>query len=171
MYKINAFDVDENEKLVPLDMPDIHFPYHKDAQMSVMRNMMEIIQSLVQISHENQLYCNAFTPHLDYFIAGRKIDGVIRCWNIPSDVKGDVVALLQIVWVNESDVDEWNKKLKDTYGDELTLWIQSTREDEEEDEEDIEYFFTGATIQESDYYDSPEDAYFAACDYLNNLGC
>lgn len=170
MYKIKVYDVDENDNLVLLPDSGARFSYHKDAQMFMMTSMFDAMQVLLQISHENQIFENGFTPHLNYFVGGQKIDGVIRRWNIPADVQGELVTLYQIVWANESDVDKYNKQLKDTFGDELTLWICSTESEDEADDDDVVmYYFTGATISESDYFKSPEIAYYAACDYLNGL--
>ena len=165
MYKIKVYDVDENDNLVLLPDSGARFSYHKDAQMFMMTSMFDAMQVLLQISHENQIFDNGFTPHLNYFVSGQRIDGVIRRWNVPADIKGELVTLYQIVWANESDVDEYNKRLKDMFGDEVTLWICST-----EDDDDVTmYYFSGATISESDYYSTPEIAYCAACDYLNGL--
>ena len=170
MYKINAFTVNKNEKFIPQEMPHARFAYYKDAQRYMMQHMMTTVQSLVQTSHENQMFSSAFTPHLDYFVNGQKVDGVIRRWDIPADIKGDIVALFQIAWVNEEDVDEWNKKLKDAYGDELTLWIESVAENEEMGIPSGRYMtvFHGTGSFETDFYDTPEDAYKAAREYMDS---
>ena len=70
-----------------------------------------------------------------------------------------------IEWVNIDEVDEWNRKLRNRFGDNLTLQLYKY-----DCGESPEYYFQGATTGgESDYFESIEAAYEAACFYLDNL--
>ena len=70
-----------------------------------------------------------------------------------------------IEWVNNDDVDKFNRKLRDEFGEDITLRLYETDQCG-----DPEYYFMGVTTNgESEYYDNVENAYNAARSYMQNI--
>lgn len=173
MYKINVYDVEADGSLTKHEESNRRYMYVDDAKKDMYQAMIEGLNELVKISHEKELFCNAFTINMDAVFNGKKYDGVIKLWNIPADIMGEPFALYEIEWVNECPEDEFNKMLKDTYGDSITLIIRSEM-DEDEDEEgewaEVEkYYFEGSRCPKSELYSDPKKAYDMANEYMANI--
>lgn len=61
-------------------------------------------------------------------------------------------------------VEQYNKKLKERHGDEIAVQIISCHDDDDE----MYYAYT-TKFGVSDIYETPEQAYEAADDYLSNI--
>lgn len=173
MYKINSYDVEADGSLTPHEDSNRRYMYIDDAKKDLYKTMINGLNELVKISHEKELFCNAFTIEMDIEFNNKKFDGVIKLWNIPAKINGEPFAIYEIEWVNECPEDEFNKKLKDKYGDSITLMICSEMdEDEDEDGEWVEvekYYFEGRRCPKSELYADPKKAYDMANDYMANI--
>lgn len=182
MYKINVYERDGNNKMVLSDDDYRRYEYKKDAKAALLDDMISTLNIMVDISHQQKLYTNNFTLHQNVTENEKFYDGVIRQWNIPANINGILYFAYEIIWVNESPEDKYNKMLKDTHGESLTLWVRPsekdcTRDDEEECDGDCEhcthcqpqYYYEGATCGRSRLYRTPEEAYKEANDYMNNI--
>jgi hypothetical protein len=63
------------------------------------------------------------------------------------------------------ETEYYNQKLKDTFGSYITVEIESTFSDDDS----IKYYYKGARCGESDMYNTAEEAYKNAYDYLYNI--
>ena len=175
MYKINVYDVELDGGLILLEDSCRRYEYIDEARQDLMMAMINALDIMVKVSHEQQLFTNAFTIDMDTRWLNRKYDGALRLWNIPGNILGEPCTLYEIVWEDESAEDEFNKKLKDKYGDNITTWIRSEFiEDEDFEEEDCaaeieKYYFEGARCPKSELYDTPEEAYEKADYYMRNI--
>lgn len=172
MYKITGYDIEEEYLVEHMDSMR-RYAHRLEAKADMMEAMMNVLSALVNVSHEEGLYGNAFTLHLDDEVDGNKWGGVIRLHNVPANVQGTPMVLFDVEWVNEEPEDEYNKMLIDTYGENLNLAIYSDYdEDEDEDGNWVEiekYYVEGARCPKSELYDTPEEAYQFANRYLQNI--
>lgn len=176
MYRINVYDVETDGSLLILDDSCRRYEYHDDAKAVMMEAMINDIGIMMDISIKKEIESNAFVPCMNEQFDGKRYDGMIQLWNIPAGIYGRHFRLYEIEWVNEDDADEYNKKLKDRYGEHLTLWIREEYdEDEVEDENGIDvielktFYYEGVTCGKSEIFDTPEEAYNEACGYLDNI--
>ena len=172
MYKITGYDVGEEYLTEHMDSM-IRYEHYLEAKADMMEGMMNVLNALVNITHEESLYGNSFTMHLNAEAIGEKWSGVIRTHNILANVHDDPIALFDVTWVNEEAQDEYNKLLIDTYGDNVALRIYADYDEEEDEDGDwveIEkYYFEGARCPKSEMYDTPEEAYCFALEYMRNI--
>ena len=182
MYKVNVYERNEDSQMSLMDDDWRRYPYENDAKKAIVSNMIETLNLMVDISHQQELYTNNFTLHQKAAENGKVYEGIIRLWNIPAGINGEPYFLYEIEWVDEDPVDKYNKMLKDTHGESLTLWIRQAesdcvRDDDEECDGECEgcayfkaqYYYEGATCGRSEMYDTPEQAYDAANDYMDIL--
>lgn len=173
MYRINVYERNKDNKITLVEHSAGRYEYRKHAKAAVLDEMIQSLNLLVDVSHKAKLYTNTFTLHQHASEEGKVYDGLIRFWNIPAGIEGQAHTMYEIEWVDESPVDKYNKMLKDTYGDELTLWIRiGTDEEEDEYGEWVEvekYYFEGARCPESQLYTTPEEAYKWASEYMHNI--
>ena len=182
MYKINVYERDETNNMVLLEDSGKRFAYEREAKLFMLNNMIETLNLMIDVSHQQELYTNSFTLHQKATEEGKMYNGVIRRWNIPANIYGEAYYLYEIVWADESPVDKYNKMLKDTHGESLTLWIYESefdcvRDDDAECDGNCDgcmyfkpqYYYEGATCGRSDTYDTAEEAYEEANDYMNNI--
>ena len=62
-------------------------------------------------------------------------------------------------------VDKYNQKLRETYGENITVKILYILDDDGL----YKFYYSGARCGESDWYNSPAEAYTNADDYLKNI--
>lgn len=182
MYRINIYERNREGCIELVEHSVRRYEYHKDAKAAILDEMIETLNLMVDLSHKAKMYANTFTIHQKVTEKDKTYDGILRLWNIPAGVEGVAHTLYEIEWVDEDPVDKYNKMLKDTHGESLTLWIRQAesdcvRDDDEECDGDCEgcahfkaqYYYEGATCGRSDMYDTPEQAYNAANDYMDIL--
>ena len=175
MYKI---------KMICLDPPYTEPPYadevsksfeHKDeAGMALLECAIDEAESLNAPCVGNAPRTNIFVVRRNCEYDGKKYDAAIVMWDGAAGIEEQLVTGYYIEWVNESAVDEYNRKLRDRHGDEITVKICSEMgfaEDEDEDAEEHEvFFYTSARYGDCDErYATVEEAYNEADDYLNSL--
>ena len=172
MYKITGYDVGEEYLTEHMDSM-WRYEHHVEAKAVMMECMMNTLNALVEVTHEEGLHGNSFTMHLNEEALGAKWSGIIRTHNILANVHDDPIALFDVTWVNEEAQDEYNKLLIDTYGDNVSLRIYAEYDEEEDEDGDwveIEkYYFEGMRCPKSELYNTPEEAYGFAVEYLQNI--
>ena len=172
MYKVTCYDVGTDCVTEHMDSM-WRYEHYVEAKAVMMECMMNTLNALVDVTHEEGLHGNSFTMHLNEEALCEKWGGVIRLHNILADIHDDPIALFDVVWVNEEAQDEYNKKLIDAYGDDVALRICSDYDEiEDEDGEWIEiekYYFEGMHCPKSELYDTPEEAYRFALEFLQNM--
>ena len=182
MYKINVYERDESCNLQLMDDTGRRFAYQREAKLDMLNNMIATLNLMVDVSNQKELYTNSFTLHQKATENNKVYDGAIRLWNIPAGINGEPYYLYEIVWVEEAPVDKYNKMLKDTHGESLTLWVYESevdciREDDEECDGNCEgcayfkpqYYYEGTTCGRSKMFNTPEAAYAEADDYMHNI--
>lgn len=95
---------------------------------------------------------------------GDRNDVVIFAYNEALGLHEQPITAYDVVWVNKTEVDKYNNMLKEEFGDDLTLQICASGEGE-----DVVYYFCGASISESDHYESAKECYEEAQDYMRNI--
>lgn len=106
------------------------------------------------------------------------ITGTIGEWldiDFDSEVPNEVIELLKKAYefsVNKMDnkdkviIDKYNFMLKKRYGKNITVEIKSYIDDDK----NIQYYYTSARYDNSDVYETIEEAYDKACIYLDGMG-
>ena len=157
------------KKLSSVKIHDKEYPYKKDAQNAMMQLLIQETARLNQPPKKLGPRPPVAIPQLDLHHDEVVYDGGIVVCDGPEGFKNLPMALFQIEWVNVSEVDKFNKELKETYGEDLTLWIYSEMVEDDSTEMVEKYYFSGSTIEQSEHYNSAEDAYLAACKYMDML--
>lgn len=178
MYKI---------KLTCYDPPYTEAPYQDvvrskyerkcDAQKSVMKLLLAEVESLNQPDVDYTPRTNIFVPSLNYGYNGKKYDGAVVVWDGTLGIKGQPVTLYEIVWVNEGPLDEWNQKLREEFGEDITfgLYAEEVEEAEEDDDGNIiepakyKYYYRGLVTGKSKLYDTIEEAYEEAQWFMDHI--
>ena len=188
MYKINVYTADVEKNINLHETFDSSFEYYDEARVSMLEHMMEAVNTLAESACESALqshfvptmHCKKSDPKI--VVNQKAYDGVIRISDTISSLHDEPWRMYEIEWVDESTVDKYNKMLKDTHGESLTLRICESepdciRDDDEECDGNCEgcpyfkpqYYYEGATCGRSDMYNTPEEAYEEADDYMNNI--
>lgn len=175
MYKIKMDCMD----------PPYNEPPYADEVSKELEHLTDAKLALLECVIDEALSLNApdayftpctkiFTIHRNYVFNGRKYDAALVVWDGEVGIKEQFVTGYYIEWVNSSVLDEFNRKLRDRHGDEITVKICSemglTEDDDDDAEEHEVFFYTSARYGECDErYATAEAAYKAADDYLNSL--
>lgn len=170
MYKIKltCFDPPYDQKSYA-DTVEGDYAYEKDAKSMVMQCVIEETATLNEPDIKFRPRTNIFVPMLNYPYNGINYDAAIVMWDGKAGIKEQPVTLYKIEWENNSSVDKFNKMLKDTYGESLTLWVRSEMDENDDGDEVEQFYYEGATCGRSDHFDSAEEAYNEACDYMDNI--
>lgn len=178
MYKI---------KLTCYDPPYTEAPYQDtvrskferkcDATESVMRLLLAEIETLNQPDAHYTPRTNIFVPSLNYGYKGKKYDGAVVMWDGKYGVKDQPITLYEIVWTNETELDPWNKKLRDRFGEDITfgLYAEIVEEADEDDDGNIvepekyKYYYRGLVTGKSKLYDTIEEAYEEAKWFMDHI--
>jgi hypothetical protein len=81
-----------------------------------------------------------------------------------------------IEWVNRDELDPWNQKLRNKFGENITFGLHSEIVDVEEEDEDgnpvvytEKYYYEGLVTGKSKLYDTIEEAYEEAYWFMDNI--
>ena len=148
-----------------------------DASESMMRCLLQEIESLNQPDIDYTPRTNIFVPSMNYKYDGKKYDGAVIMWDGAVGIREQPITLYEIVWANESHLDEWNQKLREEFGEDITfgLYAQLVEEAEEDDDGNIiepakyKYYYEGLVTGKSKMYNTIEEAYEEAVWFMNNI--
>lgn len=179
MYKIQLTCIDPPyaEENAYQDFVAEQFETHNAAYPYLLECVIDEAESLNEPDADNTPRTKNFVICRNYEYNGKKYPAAIVMWDGNAGIEQQIVTLYDIVWVNESTVDPWNQKLKEKYGENLTLFIYSeTVEDEEADYNDEDevpmvekFYYEGATCGRSDLYNTAEACFEDADNYLENI--
>ena len=105
-----------------------------------------------------------FVISRNFTFNGCKYAAAVVMWDGAQGIREQLVTGYNIVWVNKKPFDEYNRRLREMYGGDLTVWICS-----DEDDDGQEYFYyRGSLCGTSEYYDTAEEAFAEAISYLES---
>ena len=162
MYKVMCYNHRSNkDEAVILPETDNDFDSKIEAQNQLLMYAMQRIEETNMKNVSSRPFI--FVPKINHNEIGRHYDVAImaRFCNTPDEFMHGYY----LKWVDSSDVDVYNRKLRNKYGENITLRLY---EDDSSDEP--EYYFQGTTTNgESEYFASIEEAYNEACKYMESL--
>lgn len=102
---------------------------------------------------------------------------LLLCGTVKLVSRSSPITLYEIVWVNENDLDNWNQKLREEFGENiaLSLYAEMVQEAEEDDDGNIiepakyKYYYRGLATGKSELYDTIEKAYEEAYWFMDNI--
>ena len=162
MYKIKCYNSrSRKEENVIIEQCDNDFNNIIEAKNQLLIHAMNRLETTNMQNVSSRPFI--FIPKTNHRKDGRLYDVAIfaRFCNTPDEFMHGYY----IEWVNNDDVDKFNRKLRDEFGEDITLRLYETDQCG-----DPEYYFMGVTTNgESEYYDDVEDAYNAARSYMQNI--
>lgn len=175
--KINNLHIGEQGQFVNKCAPLIQnndFEYKNEGHLALLEYLIVYAANL----NTHNMYAHIhYSPRIDYVHEQKKYLGAVVAVNAKTGESP--VLLFDLQWENIGPCDEWNRKLRDRHGENLTLKIKSevvaedAFEDFDDDKEEIEgvpgYYYEGTSCGMSDYYRTPEEAYKRANEYMDNI--
>ena len=125
-----------------------------------------------------------YTPRTKIFVIMRnyvhedkEYPAAIIMWDWEQGIKDQPITLYEIIWVNEDPLDEWNQKLREEFGEDITfgLYAEMVEEAEEDDDGNViepakyKYYYQGLVTGKSKLYDTIEEAHDEAYWFMNNI--
>jgi hypothetical protein len=166
-----------------LDPPYNEEPYADEISKSYEHKdeaTIDLLKSIIDEAESLNAPDKDYTTRTDIFVIcrncefnGKRYDAAIVMWDGANGTKEQFVTGYYIEWVNESVLDEFNRKLRDMHGDNITVKICSemgwTEDDDDDAEEHEVFYYVSARNGKSDLYATAEEAYEEANDYMYGL--
>lgn len=178
MYEIHLTCFDPPYDKPPYgDKVEKEFQTAKEAKMALLECLLQEVESLNMPDVDFTPRTNIFVPGMSYSYEGKKYDGAIIMWDGDAGIQEQPVTLYEVCWVNRSTVDPYNQKLKERYGKSITLAIHSEEVEDEDADCDNDgnypliekFYYEGVTCGRSELFDTVEEAYEEARDYMENI--
>lgn len=179
MYKIKmaCFDPPYNGEISYFDKVGKEFERKCDAYHDLLICAIDEAASLNEPDIHHMARTNIFVLTRNYVYEGKAYPAAIIMWDGELGVKDQPITLYDIEWVNETDLDVWNQKLREEFGEDITfgLYAQLVEEAEEDDDGNIiepakyKYYYEGLVNGKSDLYDTIEEAYEDAYWFMDNI--
>ena len=175
MYIIQAtcFDPPYTNPPYP-DQVKKEFERKCEAQEALMQCLLSEIETLNQPDARYTPRTDIFLPCLNYEDHGKKYDGAVLMWDGKRGIKERPITLYEIVWVNNDELDKWNLRLRERFGENITFGLKSEIVDEYDDEDGNlvvvkKYYYEGLVTGKSELYDTIEKAYEEAKWFMDNI--
>ena len=178
MYKIKltCYDPPYNEPPY-FDEVNKRFERKCEAYHDLLECVIDEAQSLNEPDAHYIARTNIFVIVKDYTHTGKKYPAAIVMWDGALGIKEQPITLYDIVWENETELDPWNKKLRDRFGEDITfgLYAEMVEEAEEDDDDNIvesekyKYYYRGLVTGKSKLYDTIEEAYEEAEWFMDHI--
>lgn len=179
MYKIQltCFDPPYDKESVYHDWVNKVFERKCEAYPVLLECVIDEADSLNEPDAHFTATTKIFRVVRNYKHEGKEYPAAVEMWDGAAGIKEQPITLYDIVWVNETALDPWNQKLREAFGEDITFGLYSeVVEDEDAEQEDGEevpmvekFYYQGLVTGKSELYDTIEEAYEEAYDFMDNI--
>ena len=162
MWKLKLTCYDSVEEKPYVEDGNGSYNTRAEAWQNMLRDVIGEVESL----NEPGVGCVSVTRVYGASLNGSGHEAVVWFWDMAEE--GHPVHPLtgyDIVAVDDAGTEKYNEMLRQKHGEYITVVIKSAVDDDES----VKFYYESARCGESDWYETVEEAYGAADDYLSNI--